>query len=58
MTGMKAIRSGIEVISPCLFRTLRKGDAGLKLVDSRLTLPWLGFRFSLDYWVCYITSSN
>ena len=39
MSGMKIIRSGIAVTSLCLFLTLRTGAVGLKLVESRLTLP-------------------
>ena len=56
-TGLQATRSGIVITSLCSFPTLKKGVAGLKLVESRLTLLWPGFPFSLVLRLCCLTSS-
>ena len=58
MNGTKDIRSGIAVTSLCLFLTQRKGVVGFKLVESRLTLPWPGFPFFLDWLLCCFTSCD
>jgi len=55
LTGAKVIRSKIVKMSPCSFRTPRRGSVGLKLAEWRLTLLWPGFRFSLDLQLCCIT---
>ena len=59
MTGLlQDIPSKIAVILPCSFPMLKRGNVGLKLVESLLILLWPGFLSSLVSQVCSTTFSN
>ena len=57
-TGMKATRLRIVTTSPCSFPTPKRGDVGLKLVESRLMPLLPGCRYSLGSLLYCFTSSS